>query len=144
MKISSRFSTASGRVSDLISGGETRLTGITDLQYVHCTWESKLRDTKCSHKLRADTICSSAYDDIKDEAQASIEEFHARQARTTVPARSIPYALNARPTYVKINEDPAYLKLGGELKPFQLTGLNWLAYSWSKGENGILADEVSG
>lgn len=29
------------------------------------------------------------------------------------------------------------------MKPFQLTGLNWLAYLWTKGENGILADEVS-
>ena len=30
-----------------------------------------------------------------------------------------------------------------QLKDFQLTGLNWLAYCWSKSENGILADEVS-
>jgi len=29
-----------------------------------------------------------------------------------------------------------------ELKDFQLTGLNWLAYCWSKGENCILADEM--
>ncbi|KAG8905811.1 hypothetical protein FRB99_008176 [Tulasnella sp. 403] len=29
-----------------------------------------------------------------------------------------------------------------ELKDFQLTGLNWLAYIWSRGENGILADEM--
>lgn len=99
----------------------TRLT--TDLQYADCTWE--------------------AYDDIKDGAQAAIEDFHVRQRRTTVPGRSVPYAIHARPTYHKINEDPAYLTVnGGALKPFQLTGLNWLAYVWSKGENGILADEV--
>ena len=75
-------------------------------------------------------------------AQKQIEEFHARQQRSTVPARSIPYAVHARPAYTKINEDPSYLNEGGELKPFQLTGLNWLAYLWSKGENGILADEM--
>lgn len=96
---------------------------MTDLQYSDSTWET--------------------YDEIKDGAQAAIEEFHLRQRRTTVPARSIPYPIHARPTYQKINEDPAYLASGGALKPFQLTGLNWLAYVWSKGENGILADEVS-
>lgn len=95
-----------------------------DLQYADCTWEK--------------------YDEIKDGAQAAIEEFHTRQQRTTVPARSVPYGIHARPAYTKINEDPEYLLgNGGALKPFQLTGLNWLAYVWSKGENGILADEVS-
>jgi chromodomain-helicase-DNA-binding protein 1 len=93
------------------------------LQYSDCTWET--------------------YDEIKEGAQAAIEEFHTRQQRTTIPARSVSYPIHARPAYTKINEDPEYLKCGGALKPFQLTGLNWLAYVWSKGENGILADEVS-
>ena len=88
-------------------------------------------------------LTSTAYDEIRQGAQAAIDAFHERQARNTVPARSIPYAIHSRPTYQKIPEDPDYIKVGGELKPFQLTGLNWLAYSWSKGENGILADEVS-
>ncbi|KAH0827471.1 hypothetical protein J3R83DRAFT_4163 [Lanmaoa asiatica] len=30
----------------------------------------------------------------------------------------------------------------GSLTDFQLTSLNWLAYIWSKGENGILGDEM--
>lgn len=76
-------------------------------------------------------------------AKEGIEEFHQRQARTTIPARSISYGIDNRPTYQKIPENPPYLACGGALKPFQLTGLNWLAYVWSKGENGILADEVS-
>lgn len=76
-------------------------------------------------------------------AKEGIEEFHQRQARTTTPARSISYSIDNRPTYQKIAENPPYLACGGALKPFQLTGLNWLAYVWSKGENGILADEVS-
>jgi len=117
-KASSRCSSANGTVSV-----QTRDVLMADLQYADCTWEK--------------------YDEIKDGAQAAIEEFHTRQQRTTVPARSIPYAIHARPAYTKINEDPEYLLgNGGALKPFQLTGLNWLAYVWSKGENGILADEV--
>ena len=41
-----------------------------------------------------------------------------------------------------MTEQPEYITPGGELKDFQMTGLNWLAYLWSQGENGILADEV--
>ncbi|KAG8929248.1 hypothetical protein FRC00_001510 [Tulasnella sp. 408] len=54
---------------------------------------------------------------------------------------------------VKQEQAPAVKAKGGvtgqhfdmyklELKDFQLTGLNWLAYIWSRGENGILADEM--
>jgi chromodomain-helicase-DNA-binding protein 1 len=76
-------------------------------------------------------------DDIA-EAQAAIAEYHTRQQDPKIPAKSIPYS--TRPAYTKIETDPPYL--GGTLKPFQLTGLNWLAYLWSKGENGVLADEM--
>ncbi|WWD19741.1 hypothetical protein CI109_104205 [Kwoniella shandongensis] len=103
---------------------ERREEGRIDLQYSDCTWES--------------------YEEMKEcqGSQAAIEDFHARSARSTVPGQSINYGINNRPTYQKINEDPDYLKCGGALKPFQLTGLNWLAYLWTKGENGILADEM--
>lgn len=95
----------------------------TNLQYHECTWET--------------------YDDIKDQAQAAIAEYHARMARSTVPARSQNYPVHARPAYQKVAEDPDYLKCGGALKPFQLTGLNWLAYLWCKGgHGGMLADEM--
>ncbi|WVQ84586.1 hypothetical protein IAT38_006740 [Cryptococcus sp. DSM 104549] len=87
----------------------------TNLQYSDCTWES---------------------------AKEAIEEFHQRQAKRTTPGQSINYGINNRPAYQKIAENPPYLACGGALKPFQLTGLNWLAYVWSKGENGILADEM--
>jgi chromodomain-helicase-DNA-binding protein 1 len=111
-----------------------------DLQYNECTWEGK---SIIRLNLAELPLIFAAYDEIRQGAQQAIDSFHERQARNTVPARSIPYAIHARPTYQKINEDPDYIKVGGELKPFQLTGLNWLAYSWTQGENGILADEVS-
>lgn len=43
---------------------------------------------------------------------------------------------------MKLEEQPDYIAVGGELKEFQVTGLNWLAYLWSRNVNGILADEV--
>lgn len=84
-----------------------------------------------------------AYDEIKDQAQDAIQAYHERMARPTVPAKTQFYPIHNRPTYQKIAEDPEYLKCGGALKPFQLTGLNWLAYLWCKGgHGGMLADEM--
>ncbi|XP_052564493.1 uncharacterized protein LOC120426896 isoform X3 [Culex pipiens pallens] len=38
-------------------------------------------------------------------------------------------------------QSPIY-KAGNSLRPYQLEGLNWLRYSWYKGNNCILADEM--
>lgn len=32
---------------------------------------------------------------------------------------------------------------GGTLRDYQLDGLNWMVYSWSRGSNGILAGAVA-
>jgi hypothetical protein len=40
-------------------------------------------------------------------------------------------------------DNPSTRMLLTQLKDFRLTGLNRLAYCWTKSENGILADEVS-
>ncbi|KAH9949577.1 SNF2 family N-terminal domain-containing protein [Amylocystis lapponica] len=82
------------------------------LGYDHCTWEVQ--------------------DEIRAIAKNEIEAYRRREAEAKFPYKS-----------AKITEDPEYLTVtGGELKDFQLTGLNWLAYLWTKGENGILADEM--
>lgn len=94
------------------------------LPYSECTWEKA--------------------DDLPPSAQPAIVEYQARENRTTLPYNSAHYPRGGRPAYSKITEVPEYLQQsGGTLKEFQLTGLNWLAYTWSNEENGILADEVS-
>lgn len=93
------------------------------LNYEHCTWETQ--------------------EEIRPIAKDQLGAFRSREAEAKFPFKSISYPKNQRPTFMKITEDPPYLTVtGGELKDFQLTGLNWLAYLWSKGENGILADEM--
>lgn len=93
------------------------------LTYEHCTWES--------------------VDEIKPIAKDLIAEFNKREKEAKFPYRSASYPRDKRPDFVKITKDPDYVsQTGGELKDFQLTGLNWLAYLWCKGENGILADEM--
>ena len=44
-------------------------------------------------------------------------------------------------TMRSLQEQPEWLR-GGKLRDYQLDGLNWMVYSWSKGHNSILADEM--
>jgi chromodomain-helicase-DNA-binding protein 1 len=81
-------------------------------------------------------------EDLPPAAQAEIDAFLAREACETAPWRSANYN-QGRPAFNRVKEDPAYIKAtGGELKDFQLTGINWMIYLWSRFENGILADEM--
>jgi chromodomain-helicase-DNA-binding protein 1 len=92
------------------------------LPYADCTWE--------------------ADEEIRPIAKSVIDTYLQRSTSAQIPSRSAIYA-KERPKYTRMTEQPAYITPGGQLKEFQMTGLNWLAYLWSKRENGILADEVS-
>ncbi|KAI0029970.1 SNF2 family N-terminal domain-containing protein [Vararia minispora EC-137] len=94
------------------------------LNYDHCTWET--------------------HDELRQwNANDQVQAFRKREAEAKFPYKSVSYTRSNRPEFVKITEDPPYIAAtGGALKDFQLTGLNWLAYLWSKGDNGILADEM--
>lgn len=92
-----------------------------ELPYDQATWES-------SHAL-------------PDTAKPAIEAYIARAQSNRVPANSQAYT-KSRPKYTRMTEQPSYINVGGQLKDFQMTGLNWLAYLWSMDRNGILADEM--
>jgi chromodomain-helicase-DNA-binding protein 1 len=106
-----------------VTGKQEYFCKWTGLNYEHCTWESQ--------------------DEIKPIAKEQIQAYRRRENEAKFPYKSVMYAKHQRPSFSKIAADPDYIEAtGGELKDFQLTGLNWLAYLWSKGENGILADEM--
>ncbi|RHZ78531.1 hypothetical protein Glove_162g8 [Diversispora epigaea] len=90
------------------------------LSYQDCTWEP--------------------YDIIKNEFESEIISFHERSRSLCVPHKNKVYHKN-RPAFKPLTTQPNYL-VGGELRDFQLTGLNWLSHLWSRNENGILADEM--
>lgn len=93
------------------------------LNYEHCTWELQK--------------------DVNPIAKEHIAAYRKREAEARFPYKSAHYTRHNRPQFQKVTKDPDYIvSTGGELKDFQLTGLNWLAFLWSKGENGILADEM--
>jgi chromodomain-helicase-DNA-binding protein 1 len=92
------------------------------LPYQDCTWESIENET------------------IKNDFQSEIAAFINRNNNMQVPHRSKVWN-KGRPAFKPLTSQPSYL-VNGELRDFQLTGLNWLAHLWSRNDNGILADEV--
>ncbi|KAI0081263.1 hypothetical protein K474DRAFT_1588003, partial [Panus rudis PR-1116 ss-1] len=93
------------------------------LGYEHCTWEPA--------------------DDIRPIAKEQIEAFRVREVEAKFPYKSAVYPKDKRPKSTILTQDPAYIQAtGGQLKEFQLTGLNWLIFNWCRGDNGILADEM--
>ncbi|CAH1760888.1 9311_t:CDS:10 [Entrophospora sp. SA101] len=90
------------------------------LSYQDCTWEST--------------------DLIQSEFKSEIDAFNHRNNNQNIPHKSKVFTKN-RPLFKPMTQQPSYLT-GGELRDFQLTGLNWLAHLWTRNENGILADEM--
>ena len=92
------------------------------LTYADCTWE------------KADLIAESS--------RKQIEEYRSRSESRFLPHLSAQWgSLAVRPEATTMVTQPTYIK-HGELRDFQIKGLNWMAYVWSRNENGILADEM--
>ncbi|GMM38515.1 chromatin-remodeling ATPase [Saccharomycopsis crataegensis] len=69
-----------------------------------------------------------------------VTKFQNRMKSKILPNLSANYG-HQRPPFEKLVTQPVFIK-NGELRDFQLTGLNWMAFLWSRNENGILADEM--
>lgn len=79
---------------------------------------------------------------ISDNFQDKIDDYLDRQQNQLVPHKSKHYTKDNRPKFDKLLKQPDYMKKGGELRDYQLTGVNWMAYLWCNNNNGILADEM--
>ncbi|KAI0177130.1 SNF2 super family protein [Pestalotiopsis sp. NC0098] len=90
------------------------------LTYESCTWE----------------LAST----IRDDTQDKIDQFLDRQARTWTSDK-YETNLNTRTKFLKLEKQPDFIQ-NGELRSFQLTGLNFLCLNWCRGNNVILADEM--
>ncbi|RCK61057.1 Chromo domain-containing protein 1 [Candida viswanathii] len=91
------------------------------LYYDECSWED------------AEEIAKIAPDQVK--------KYQQRLNSKILPSLSANYPQSQRPRFEKLFKQPVFIK-NGELRDFQLTGLNWMAFLWSRNENGILADEM--
>ena len=90
------------------------------LYYDSCTWETASL--------------------VSEIAQDQIDRFLDRSSKTLSSNREESNP-NSRGPHVPIREQPFYIK-NGQLRDFQITGLNFLAYNWTKNKNVILADEM--
>ncbi|KAF2637079.1 hypothetical protein P280DRAFT_492703 [Massarina eburnea CBS 473.64] len=90
------------------------------LTYENCTWESS--------------------DLVSDLAQEQIDRYLDRMSNRPVSDLK-ETNLNTRKRFIKLDEQPDYIK-HGQLRSFQLQGVNFLAHNWCKAQNVILADEM--
>jgi chromodomain-helicase-DNA-binding protein 1 len=90
------------------------------LTYESCTWET-------------DTL-------VSDLAQNEIDRYLDRLANRPV-SDSKESNVQTRRKFKPLEEQPDYIKYG-QLRSFQLQGLNFLAHNWCRGQNVILADEM--
>jgi chromodomain-helicase-DNA-binding protein 1 len=77
---------------------------------------------------------------IKEIAQGEIDRFLDRSTRS-LTSDKIESNPQTRGAHVPMREQPDYVK-GGQLRDFQITGVNFLAYNWCRNKNVILADEM--
>ncbi|KDD74163.1 SNF2 family domain-containing protein, partial [Helicosporidium sp. ATCC 50920] len=95
------------------------------LPYAEATWESAAR----LHQSAEDREAVEAYRQRRArESEARVSVTAARRAFAGTGKR----ALEAQPACLK----------GGQLRDYQLQGLNWMTYCWSRDANAILADEM--
>lgn len=90
------------------------------LQYDECTWEAAAT--------------------VSEHAQDKVDQFLDRSSRSWNSDRT-ETNLNTRSRMTKIDSQPSYIT-NGELREFQMKGLNFLALNWTRGNNVILADEM--
>ncbi|KAL1865214.1 hypothetical protein VTK73DRAFT_5451 [Phialemonium thermophilum] len=90
------------------------------LQYDECTWEA------------ASLISSIASDKIDQFLDRTSRSWQSDRKETNPDTRS---------RMTKLEKQPPYI-VGGQLREFQMKGLNFLALNWTRGNNVILADEM--
>jgi chromodomain-helicase-DNA-binding protein 1 len=90
------------------------------LQYDDCTWET------------AESIGSFAQDKIDQFLDRASRSWQSDRKETNLDTRSRMTKLEKQPDYIQ----------NGELREFQMKGLNFLALNWTRGNNVILADEM--
>ncbi|KAH8837459.1 hypothetical protein MCOR27_004667 [Pyricularia oryzae] len=90
------------------------------LQYDECTWEP------------SDLISSEAGDKIDQFTTRSRRSWQSDRKESNPDTRSRMTKMETQPDYIQ----------NGELREFQLKGLNFLALNWARANNVILADEM--
>lgn len=119
----------------------TQVERIVDSERVEKDGESQLQYFCKWKRLYYDECSWENAEEIAKIAPEQVTKYQQRLNSKILPNLSANYPLNQRPRFEKLVKQPLFIK-NGELRDFQLTGLNWIAFLWSRNENGILADEM--
>ncbi|KAI5967429.1 hrp3 [Candida theae] len=114
---------------------------IVDSQRIEKDGESRLEYFVKWRRLYYDECSWEDAEEIAQIAPEQVGKYQQRLNSKILPNFSANYPLSQRPRFEKLVKQPVFIK-NGELRDFQLTGLNWMAFLWSRNENGILADEM--
>ena len=114
---------------------------IVDSKRVEEDGESKLKYYVKWKRLYYDECSWEDAQEIAEISPDQVAKYQSRLKSKILPNLSANYPSSNRPRFEKLVKQPVYIK-NGELRDFQLTGLNWMAFLWSRNENGILADEM--
>lgn len=118
------------QVERIVASDRVDVDGELQLQY-YCKWK----------RLYYDECLWENAEEIAQDAPEQVARFQTRQKLKILPNLSATYPASGRPRFEKLVKQPVFIK-NGELRDFQLTGLNWMAFLWLRNENGILADEM--
>lgn len=104
---------------------------------------SKIRIEKVLVKFQDQPWNESYMEKFPEENEEDYQEFKealdAFQRRETL---AVPKPANKNPgRFEEVTVQPKTLR-GGDLKDYQMEGLNWLLFNHSQGRSGILADEM--
>ncbi len=98
-----------------------------NLPYADCTWEPAT-DLNTDADLKALDAFSEREQAACSSKKKGVNPFNVK---------------DDRPRFRRMLEQPEYLHgEGRKLREYQLAGLNWLSFSWTKRNNVILADEM--
>ena len=119
----------------------TQVERIVDSERIEVDGESQLRYFCKWKRLYYDECTWENAEEIARMCPEQVTRYQQRVNLKILPSTSANYPQNQRPRFEKLVKQPLFIK-NGELRDFQLTGLNWMAFLWLRNENGILADEM--
>ncbi|KAF2287266.1 hypothetical protein GH714_039485 [Hevea brasiliensis] len=118
------------------------------LSYLHCTWgDENEKEYFVKYKELPYDECYWEFESDISAFQPEIERFNRIQSRSRKLSKQKSSLKDATDSKKKPKEfqqyehSPEFLT-GGSLHPYQLEGLNFLRFSWSKQTHVILADEM--
>ncbi|KAJ3140350.1 hypothetical protein HK101_003554 [Irineochytrium annulatum] len=136
-------------MEELISRVGRVLVKWRGLAYEGCTWEEmpedydeEDKDGEVVLKVGNEEDEKFAISQEKAMRPSFVEGLRRYVVRDKVARQSLkPNKAMTRPRFKELEEQPEFVKIG-TLKGYQMEGLNWLLYKWTKRVPCILADEM--